>query len=978
VGRALKPIFPYPVSSSLFPKVRVPKENAMFKKKWRVLLTAFIAATVLFAGCDLFNPDPKKDDPPPPLASAPTVTVGDQQLTVNWTAVSEATMYEVYYNTTNTTASAQQSGGDITGTTATITGLTNGTTYYVWVKAKNAGGTSDFSPRASGKPVAAPPEAPAVPTVSAGNNELGVNWTAVTGATAYEVYFHTTDDSAAATKFGADVTTHSATITGLTNTTTYYVWVKAKNADGTSSFSPSASGTPTSNSVSTPTGVVVTVGTGQLTVTWNAVTGATAYEVYSHTANDSAAATKFGADVTATTATITGLTNGTTYYVWVKAKNAAGIISAFSFSVNGTPVAPPTAPTVPAITAANNRLTVDWADVPYAASYEVYSNTTDNSATATQFGADITGTTATITGLTNGTTYYVWVKAKNAAGTSGFSPSASGTPALTVPAIPAVPTIAVDYHQLTVTWPAVIDTASYEVRYHTANDSSTAQQFGGDITGTTVTITGLTNNTLYYVWVKAKNASGESDFSPSASGTPVLLAPSAPSVSTGDTELTATWTGVNSATSYEVYYSSTDNSATATQSGGGVTTTSATITGLTNGTTYYVWVKAKNATDTSDFSPGASGLPVLSAPATPLFVVNDQRLTAAWTPVPGATAYEVHYSATDDPTSATKFGADVTTTSATITGLSNGNTYHVWVKAKDASTSDFSPGASGTPTPLPATGYFKGDILPPYDDGIGLSATHFYQYDDGALSISYAGEIIGHIPDDTAANPAGILIIRITDGGSWYKTPGNYFGVAYRNYLYSSTTQTYNIQTSSAYKTGGFDTVSTIAEAVVEYTDASYYTYYGSYRKFRDEVPQKDLGLTLNGLEGAWTGEDDYGDEYAIRIANPVLTWTANLYGYGIAQHHFAGTIVETTASSADSGYIYIKVDFVNPSGDYDNLEVGNYYAIHWKDQAGGGIKLCAAYGDNDTGTATLAEAKTEYTVANDYFDDDYYVVIEP
>jgi formylglycine-generating enzyme required for sulfatase activity len=37
-------------------------------------------------------------------------------------------------------------------------------------------------------------------------------------------------------------------------------------------------------------------------------------------------------------------------------------------------------------------------------------------------------TTTIISSLTNGTTYYVWIKAKNSAGTSGFSPMASGTP----------------------------------------------------------------------------------------------------------------------------------------------------------------------------------------------------------------------------------------------------------------------------------------------------------------------------------------------------------------------------------------------------------------------------------------------------------------------------------------------------------------------------------------------------------------------
>jgi alpha-tubulin suppressor-like RCC1 family protein len=84
-------------------------------------------------------------------------------------------------------------------------------------------------------------ESPAAPTPSviAGNNQLTVTWQAVTGATSYEVYWHTADDTAAILAANKKVVTAtSADITGLTNNTYYYVWVKAKNSKGTSDFSP--------------------------------------------------------------------------------------------------------------------------------------------------------------------------------------------------------------------------------------------------------------------------------------------------------------------------------------------------------------------------------------------------------------------------------------------------------------------------------------------------------------------------------------------------------------------------------------------------------------------------------------------------------------------------------------------------------------------------------------------------------------------
>jgi hypothetical protein len=108
---------------------------------------------------------------------APTITSGAaNQLSVSWTAVTRATAYEVWYGVSNDSGSAIKFGNDVTGTTCTITGLMNGTTYFVWIKAKNSGGSSDFSPPASGTVI---PDIP-VSTVIAGTNQLVIVKPAVT------------------------------------------------------------------------------------------------------------------------------------------------------------------------------------------------------------------------------------------------------------------------------------------------------------------------------------------------------------------------------------------------------------------------------------------------------------------------------------------------------------------------------------------------------------------------------------------------------------------------------------------------------------------------------------------------------------------------------------------------------------------------------------------------------------------------------
>ena len=74
-----------------------------------------------------------------------------------------------------------------------------------------------------------------------------------------------------------------------------------------------------------PIGLTASSGNGQLTLTWNSVSGATAYNLYRSTATVVSKAT--GTQIANVTSPYvdTGLTNGTTYYYYVKATNAAGV-----------------------------------------------------------------------------------------------------------------------------------------------------------------------------------------------------------------------------------------------------------------------------------------------------------------------------------------------------------------------------------------------------------------------------------------------------------------------------------------------------------------------------------------------------------------------------------------------------------------------------------------------------------------------------
>jgi hypothetical protein len=111
---------------------------------------------------------------------------------------------------------------------------------------------------------------------------------------------------------------------------------KAYDAAGNTANSPEINFTVNNAPPSAPTGVQAVAGNGQVTVSWNAVAGATSYNLYWRT---SPGVTKQnGTKIAGASSPYvhTGLTNGTTYYYVVTAQNANGE-SVESGEVSATP-----------------------------------------------------------------------------------------------------------------------------------------------------------------------------------------------------------------------------------------------------------------------------------------------------------------------------------------------------------------------------------------------------------------------------------------------------------------------------------------------------------------------------------------------------------------------------------------------------------------------------------------------------------------
>ena len=305
---------------------------------------------------------------PPPDTQAPSIpaglTLGAVTATsapLSWTAATDNVGVTGYQVSLNGVA-----GATVTATSYAFTGLSCGTTYTLGVRARDAAGNLSTAATRSATTGACPDtQAPSAPTaLTAGAvtpTSIPLGWAASTddvGVTGYQVSLNGVP--------GATVTGTGYAFTGLTCGTTYTLGVRARDAAG--NFSDPATATaqtadcPDTQAPSMPANLVSgTVSDTTIPLSWDAATddvGVTGYQVSLNGVP--------GATVTATSYAFTGLSCGTTYTLGVRARDAAGNLSApatASVATSACPIddEPPTAPTALGVgTPAATSLPLSW------------------------------------------------------------------------------------------------------------------------------------------------------------------------------------------------------------------------------------------------------------------------------------------------------------------------------------------------------------------------------------------------------------------------------------------------------------------------------------------------------------------------------------------------------------------------------------------------------------------------------------------
>jgi len=567
----------------------------------------------------------------------------------------------------------------VSGTTysATVSGLTTGTTYYFESVASNAEGSQtsavSLGYSTSGSSVIPPTSAASIPVlVSKTATSFTVNFdiagvVAQPSTTNTILYGTSTSPNIPAPAVLISGTIYQAVLVGLTPGATYYVKSFVSNSGGSqlsavssaivlpaSNPLPSAPAVPVISGSPTSTSITVTFDTAGQTST-SPVTYSIYYGLTSTPATPYPATRVGTSDIYQ--AIVTGLSPATQYYFAANATNAGGSTASATagpFNTAATGAIPPSsAPTVPVVygspTSSAISVTFNVAGISGTApiKYNVLYGITN--APTIQFAAVLqSGTTyiANVTGLTASTPYYFKSEASNPDGVaiSSVSTSISTAAASSGPSPPAAPAVS-----------GTPTTNSIAVTFDTAGQTGTAPVTYSVVYGTTSTPTipapavlqsgtiyscvigGLLPSTPYYFRSVATNSVGSiqsTGVATSISTAAAPVAPSAPSVPANfgtqtSTSITVRFdaagqTGTAPVT-YGLFYGTTNNPTTSWPvsivSG---TVYQAVLTGLTPSTAYYFKSVSTNvlastpSAVSASISTGSGGSLPSQAPTKPI------------------------------------------------------------------------------------------------------------------------------------------------------------------------------------------------------------------------------------------------------------------------------------------------------------------------------------------------------------------------
>ena len=444
-----------------------------------------------------------------PVIEAPdglTTSIASRALHINWDAVSSLV------EGSNLSYTATTDSGEsctTTGTSCAITGLTNGRSYSVTVSANDGTYTSLPSVAVTGMPVG-PATAPSITSVLAVNAKatLGISAPSNIGDASLTGYDYSINNGSTWSHFAS--VTGPFTITGLTNATAYQVKVRAVNSAGAGDASVAVPVNPTKLIPAKPVIASVVGGNASATLNITTPTDATAQSVTGYQYSINKGATYQNAVVSNGSFTITGLTNGVSALVQIRAVNFNGTSTA-SLAKSVIPSTTPAAPSITTVTPSAGALSIAFtAPNTGGSAITCYQYSLDGGSTWVAPKTVVKSSPLKVTGLSNATTYPIKIRAVNAKGIGASSSAVNATTPVLVPSAPRVTSIAkssttltIDVSAPTSNGGALITNYAYSI-----NNGTTWTLVNPASTSTRILIIGLKPNTIYPVLIAAVNSAG--------------------------------------------------------------------------------------------------------------------------------------------------------------------------------------------------------------------------------------------------------------------------------------------------------------------------------------------------------------------------------------------------------------------------------------------------------------------------------------
>jgi hypothetical protein len=635
------------------------------------------------------NPVTPYTVPGPPITQTASVSPNSQSAEITWVPApsngSAITGYIIKSNPGGFTVTAEPNA-----TSGAISGLTYGVAYTFTVTAANAAGTGASSTASNAVTPYSVPGAPTtlIASINASSQTAKITWAAPPSNGAPITEYKITSNPKGLSGIAGPGAT-SGTISGLAYGESYTFTVAATNAAGAGATSTaSAAITPYSvPGAATEVSAAINANNQSATVKWSAPSSnGSPIKGYTITSLPGGLTGTAGPD--ATSATVSGLTNGIPYTFTVTANNEVGTGAPSNASNSIMPYTVPGAPiNVTESVSANSQS----ASIGFTAPPSNGSTITKYKVTASPGGMTATGTSSpiTVSGLTYGTAYTFTVEAINGAGTGAASAASDKIIPYTVPSASTAPSASIDANSQT----AFVDFTAPPSNGSTITSYTVTANPGG-FTGTAstspVSVTGLSYGTPYTFTVTAANAAGSGLPSlPSKAITPYSVPGAATAITASvipnNQSATIRWSEPYSngaaITGYTI--TSSPGALTAMAKAG---ETSATVSGLNYGTPYTFTVTATNAAGTGFASASSAAITPYAVPDAPTGInesisANNQSASVGFTAPSSNGSTITNYTVTASPGG---FSASGSTSPITVAGLEYGTAYTFSVSATNA------------------------------------------------------------------------------------------------------------------------------------------------------------------------------------------------------------------------------------------------------------------------------------------------------